>query len=159
MSVCAKADKWSSAVNDAARAIVGMTLAPRGALQAATSASSENVVNFIHPKTIASAAEIFQPLLAGPPAKLVPLSEWLVALRKLQDSQEAKDDFAALNAKVPALSLIDTYEGMESVRSSTVLQAGEAAAYLKDAKVLDGELAAKFVQYWGVGRDSDAKQF
>lgn len=75
------------AVNDAARAIVNMTLAPRGTLRAATSASAHNVVNFIHPKTFTSAAKLFQPLIAGTPAKLVPLADWLGALRKLQDSQ------------------------------------------------------------------------
>ncbi|KAE8183796.1 hypothetical protein CF336_g8039, partial [Tilletia laevis] len=84
--------------------------------------------------------------------KVVPSTEWLAhieeASRKLSTSKDPKADLA----RIPAIKLLSTYQGLVASRHQVLLEVNAAKTLTRDeidsAVVVNEDLAGRYVRFW-----------
>ncbi|KAE8207118.1 hypothetical protein CF327_g7412, partial [Tilletia walkeri] len=138
-------------VNDAMKVLVAAAVEPD--VESMTPASRTNVVNLANPRRIlwAQVVEAFRiHLPAG--IKVLSNKEWLARLEEATRELGTSDDQEAFMARIPAVNLISTYQGMCSSTNQTLPEVKGAKTLTKgeidSALVVDGDLAGRFVRFW-----------
>ncbi|KAE8259245.1 hypothetical protein A4X13_0g1140 [Tilletia indica] len=138
-------------VNDAMKVLVAAAVEPD--VKSITTASSTNIVNLVNPRRVPW-NQIVEAFRAHLPAGIKVLSnqEWLARLEEATRELSNSDDQKAYMARVPAVNLIGTYQGMVSSMNQTLLEVKAAKTLTKgeidSAVVVDGDLAGRFVNFW-----------
>ncbi|CAD7066618.1 unnamed protein product [Tilletia caries] len=122
-------------------------------ITSATTASRTNVVNLVNPQRMpwSQVVEAFRTHLPAH-VKVVPSTEWLAhveeASRKLSTSKDPKADLA----RIPAVNLVTTYQGLVASRHQVLLEVKAAKDLTKgeidSAVVVDEDLAGRYVRFW-----------
>ncbi|CAD6938986.1 unnamed protein product [Tilletia controversa] len=138
-------------VNDTMKVLVAAAVEPD--VESATTASRTNVVNLVNPQRMpwSQVVEAFRTHLPAH-VKVVPSTEWLAhieeASRKLSTSKDPKADLA----RIPAIKLLSTYQGLVASRHQVLLEVNAAKTLTRDeidsAVVVNEDLAGRYVRFW-----------
>ncbi|KAL9939160.1 hypothetical protein V8E36_001973 [Tilletia maclaganii] len=139
-------------VNDAMQVFVAAAVEDE--VPSATPASETNTINLVNPNRTNWLAMMTAFKAHLPESvKIVPTQKWIQTLeaaqRKLDD--DAADQKAEL-ARIPALVLLPTYQGMASGATQVLIKVGEATRLthgkLEDAATVDEVFAGRCIEFW-----------